>query len=759
MDRTLLSLNGEWALYYAPEKGGKEETFRPDMLQAWPRVKANVPGNCERALVDAGVMGDPYWDEQQLDAAKYEYYQWIYETGFDAPAAQPGARVFLRFDGIDTIADIYLNGAHLLRAENMFVEHEADVTNLLREADNRLIVHIHSAMNYARSREYPIGMRGTAHRNEICHIRKAAHSFGWDIAPRLVTSGLWRGVRLIEKRPTRITETYYAVPEVDRARDTALLEYAFRFETDADTLEGFSARLTGVCGAHTFERETPVWFVSHNCEMTIDHPLLWWPQGYGAQNLYTVTLELLRDGEVVDSVTERIGLRSLSLERSFERGSQKFQISVNGVRLMVRGTNWVPLDAMHGNDQNRVDAAMALIHDCGCNMLRSWGGGVYESDRFFDLCDEYGVLVWQDFCMGNTNYPQDDAFARVMYDEASHVARRIRNHASLALWSGDNEVDHKNMGFHLPTYDARYNRVTHETLVRALQAHDPYRFFLRSSPEIPDGFRTDDVPEQHTWGPRAFYKDDFYKHSSASFIGEAGYHGCPSPDSLAEFLPAEKLWPMDNRAWAIHSTEDVRIESRLGGRNRLMADQVRLLCRQEPDGLNEFARISQLSQAEAVKFFIEHTRSLKWRRSGIIWWNMIDCWPQISDAVVDYAYRKKLAYDWIRRAQQPRIAMMDEVSGWQQAIVLANDTLEAADFRWRVEDADTSEVLASGERTVPAGENAEVGRLTVDPSQQRLLLLRWTANGEAGVNHYLTGFPKYDKADLLRWADAIQALA
>lgn len=427
MDRTLLSLNGEWALYYAPEKGGKEEAFRPDMLQAWPRVKANVPGNCERALVDAGVMGDPYWDEQQLDAAKYEYYQWIYETGFDAPAAQPGARVFLRFDGIDTIADIYLNGAHLLRAENMFVEHEADVTNLLRETDNRLIVHIHSAMNYARGREYPIGMRGTAHRNEICHIRKAAHSFGWDIAPRLVTSGLWRGVRLIEKRPTRITETYYAVPEVDRARDTALLEYAFRFETDADTLEGFSARLTGVCGAHTFERETPVWFVSHNCEMTIEHPLLWWPRGYGAQNLYTVTLALLRDGEVVDSVTERIGLRSLSLERSFERGSQKFQISVNGVRLMVRGTNWVPLDAMHGNDQNRVDAAMALIHDCGCNMLRSWGGGVYESDRFFDLCDEYGVLVWQDFCMGNTNYPQDDAFARVMYDEASHVARRIRN--------------------------------------------------------------------------------------------------------------------------------------------------------------------------------------------------------------------------------------------------------------------------------------------------------------------------------------------
>ena len=381
-----------------------------------------------------------------------------------------------------------------------------------------------------------------------------------------------------------------------------------------------------------------------------------------------------------------------------------------------------------------------------------------ERDRFFELCDESGVMVWQDFCMGNTNYPQGGDFARVIEEEAAAVIRRIRNHASLAIWSGDNEIDTKNMGFHYPHYDARYNRVAHETLVRALEEHDPYRYFVRSSPEIPDGFNADNVPEQHTWGPRAFFKDDFYRLSSASFIGEAGYHGCPAPSSLREFLKSEHVWPMDNRAWAMHSTEDVFITRHPGSRNRLMADQAALLCEEACADLDEFALISQISQAEAMKFFVEHTRMLKWKRTGIIWWNMIDGWPQISDAVVDYYYRKKLAYHYIKRSQKPRQMMLDEVSGWHQCVVLANDTREDAHFVWSVSDADAGETLLSGETNVPAGENARAGSFNVDPSRQRLLILRFTANGVPGANHYLTGWPKYHKADLMRWLDAICAL-
>ena len=756
-ERTLMSLDGVWTMHYAPEKGGRNADYVPGMEESWPSLPVNVPGNSELALMEAGVEQDPFYDAHQLDYAKYEYYQWLYSTSFAAPQLAPGERAVLRFDGIDTIADVYLNDMHIYRAENMFVEHEIDVTSLL-QAENALKVHFHSAMNFARSKYYTIAMRGTAHRNEICCIRKAGHTFGWDIAPRLVTTGLWRPVTLLARRTTRFTQTYYATSKLDIARNTAVLEYAYRFDTDADTLEGFSVRVTGVCGDHTFTDEQPAWFVSANHQCTVCEPKLWWPLGYGEQNLYTVKMELIHFGEVVDVREEKIGIRTMRLERSFEPENQKFQIYINETPIMVRGTNWVPLDAFHSRDAERTDRAVELVRDCGCNMMRSWGGGVYESDRFFRLCDEYGIMVWQDFCMGNTNYPQGDDFAKVIEDEARKVICRLRNHPALVIWSGDNEVDHKNMGFNYPHYDSRYNRVTHETLVRCLQAHDPYRFFVRSSPEIPDGFGLFNVPEQHTWGARAYFKDDFYKHATATFIGEAGYHGCPAPSSIKKFLAPENVWPWDNRAWAIHSTEDVRIENELNCRNRLMADQVKLLCADEPDNMDEFAVISQISQAEALKFFIERTRCLKWRRTGIIWWNMIDCWPQISDAVVDYYYTKKLAWHYCRRSQKPRIAMIAEINAWTHDVILANDTRESADFAWSVEDGDTGEVLAAGNTSVPAGENANAGSFSVDPSAQRLLILRWEVCGEKSANHFITGFPKYKKADLFRWLEIISDL-
>ncbi len=756
-ERTLMTLDGSWDMYYAPEKGGKNQDYVPGMEAGWEKAEAEVPCNSELVLQKAGVIEEPFYDLNSLELAKYEYYQWLYVKRFSAEKPCAGERVVLVFDGIDTIADVYLNGEHILRAEDMFIAHEADVTDVLRE-ENELKVHIHSAMNFARMQKYTIGMRGTVHRNEICCIRKPGHMFGWDIAPRIVSSGIWKGVKLVSRRPARFTQTYYATPVIDKVRNTAILEYAYRFDTDSDTLEGYSVRVSGRCGEHTFFDEQPAWFVSGNMECTVNDPVLWWPQGYGESALYDVKMELLRFGEVLDVKEERIGIRTVRLERSFEPGNQKFCFYVNEVPIMVRGTNWVPLDAFHSRDVERTDAAVQLVKDCGCNMMRCWGGGVYESDRFFDLCDEYGIMVWQDFCMGNTNYPQGADFAGVIEREAEAVICRIRNHPSLVIWSGDNEVDHKNMGFNYPHYDARFNRVTHETLVRALQAHDPYRFFVRSSPEIPAGFGLNDVPEQHTWGPRAYYKDDFYKHSTASFIGEAGYHGCPAPSSIRRYVKPEKLQPWDNPALSHHSTEDIRIETSLGARNILMANQVKLLCADEPCDLDEFATISQISQAEALKFFIERTRCLKWQRTGIIWWNMLDCWPQISDAVVDYYFAKKLAWHYCRRSQKPRIAMMAELKSWTHDVILANDTLQDADFSWRVEDGDTGEVMLSGKTHVPAGENANAGTLKVDPSAQKLLIVRYSVDGVEEANHFISGYPKYKKADLFRWLEVIRRL-
>ncbi len=752
-----LDLNGDWTLYYAPERAGKPDEYAPGMEDGWENVPAAVPGNVELDLMRAGVAPDPFYGLNLYAYAKYESYQWLYARDVRVPEDFPGDRVILRFEGIDTIADVYLGGAHVGRAENMLIAHEFDVTHLAPRGQTlRLCVHIHSAMNFARGKRYTVAMRGTGHRNEICWLRKAPHSFGWDIAPRLVSAGLWRDVSLAPRNNTRILEAYYATPQLE---DGGIwLQYAYRFETDADELEGFRVRVTAECGDSRFEHDLPAHFVSANHALFIPAPRLWWPNGYGEQPLYAVRMQLIHRGAVVDEREEKIGLRTFRLERSFERGDQQFLMSVNDVPIFVRGTNWVPLDALHSRDLARLERVHALCAESGVNMIRCWGGNVYEHDALFDLCDESGILVWQDFAMGNTNYPQTDEFVPALEEEMGAFLRRARNHPSLAIWSSDNEVDLKNMGYMYPHYDSRVNRVAQETLRRILQAHDPYRFYLCSSPEIPNGFNPDDVPEQHTWGARAWFKDDFYKHSSARFIGEAGYHGCPAPESLARFIPANKLWPFDNDVWAAHSTEDIRIEPVLNGRNHLMANQVKLMFGEIPDDLRRFSALSQISQAEAMKFFVERTRALKWRRTGIIWWNMIDCWPQISDAVVDYYFVKKRAFHYLRRAQLPVLLFFGEISHWTHDVLATNDTREDARFSYAVEEADGGEIVLRGEAVIPAGGSARLGQLTVIGSEQKLYLIRWRLNGRAYANHYITGYPPYRAEEVLRWAAVVDRL-
>ena len=756
MNRYILGGN-DWKLAFCPEKGGNKNWIEELPWDSCTWVDAVVPGNVEIDLMRAGVIEDPFYGDNLYKIAPYEYYQWIYKKTFTLPAFAADEELILHFDGVDTYADVYLNGAFVGSCDNMLIEHEFPIAEYVNVcAENTLYVHIHSTMNTARSGEYTMAMRGTAHRNEICHTRKAPHMFGWDIAPRLVSAGIWKDVWVAARKATRITETYYACAELDHKG--MYLSYGYRYVTDHDTLEGFKVRVTGVCGEHTFQHELVSHFVSANHDILIENPKLWWPLGYGEQPLYTVTMELLYHDEVIDSKTEQIGLRTVMLERDFTPGKQQFMFRVNNEPIFAKGTNWVPLDALHSRDAERVERAIALCVEAQCNFIRCWGGNVYESDAFFALCDKYGLLVWQDFSMGNTNYPQGSDFVEVLEKECAAVIKRLRNHPSLAIWSGDNEIEYKNHGYRYPTYASIYNRVSKEVLPRLTQAHDPYRFFIQSSPEIPEGFGMYNVPEQHTWGPRAWYKDPFYKDCTAHFISEAGYHGCTAPSSLRKFIPADRLWPLDNDVWAIHSTEDIRIERKKNIRNELMRNQVKLLFGEVPDKLEEFALLSQISQAEAMKFFVERTRGMKWDRTGIIWWNMLDCWPQISDSVVDYYFTKKLAFHYLKRAQNPVLVFVAETEGWRQRVLISNDTRVDTEVCYTVTDFDSGEILLTGKTFVKAGENAEAGTIFSDIGAQKLLLIRYTADGKEYGNHYITGLPSYEKETMLRWLEAIRML-
>lgn len=742
--RQRLSLNGPWSLTFFPEE--QEPARHPDALvgATAATIQATVPGTVEQALHDAGLIADPFVDRHCFDLRAFETYAWWFQRSFTVPTSLSGDRYDLVFHGLDTIATIWLNGHELGRAANMLIPHRFDVSALLRhEGENRLVVRLGSALNAARQYPYPPLLSSVEDRPESLWIRKAPHMYGWDITPRIVSAGLWRGVEVEAVPSTRIESLYFWTDALDAAGPH--LGVQVHAGSESAGVDGLELRLTGTCGDHSFQQTLPLEFVSTQTTFPIPDGRLWWPRDYGEPALYTVRAELLEHGIVRDTRVERIGLRQARLERTEIGGPEgQFLFRINGVPIQITGSNWVPLDALHSRDAERYGAALDLATDLNCRMLRCWGGNVYEDQRFFDLCDERGILVWQDFAFACARYPQTDEFLAQVDAEARSVITRLRNHPSLVVWCGDNECDHRWLEGELRP---EHNRLTRETLPRAVRSHDPHRPFVPSSPYVAPAIaaseRWDLLPEHHLWGPRNYFKSPFYSQNTAHFIGEIGYHGCPNPSSLRRFLPPEHLWPWDNPSWRAHAVEHWSTRRREYDRNGLMVDQVHEFFGAVPATLEEFALASQIVQAEAVKFFIEHARQRWPVCTGVLWWNLIDAWPQMSDAVVDYYFGKKLAYYYIRRAQQPLCVIIAETEDWDAPVLIGNAGREERRGRYRIWDAEGGDEIAAGTFTAAPNGNTTIGHVRLSRGEHKLLLCEWETEDRHGGNHYLTGGPPF----------------
>ncbi|MBR5527711.1 MAG: glycoside hydrolase family 2, partial [Clostridia bacterium] len=407
----------------------------------------------------------------------------------------------------------------------------------------------------------------------------------------------------------------------------------------------------------------------------------------------------------------------------------------------------------HSRDRERYAKALELCEDIGCNILRVWGGGVYEQEEFYDFCDRHGIMVWQDFMMACHTYPIDDEFCKVMYDEAEVVIRMLRNHPSIVLWAGDNECDAFLYGVNGLT---ECNRVTREAIPNAVMENDIHRPYIPSSPFITKNNAEIDVrPENHLWGLRDYYKSRFYAEARAHFVSETGYHGCPSRESVEKFITPEKIWPIyDNREWNLHSTDHRFGDSRV----LLMENQIVQLFDFRPDNLDDFALASQFSQAEADKFFIERIRVDMPNKSGIIWWNLIDGWPQMSDAVVDYYYAKKKAYNYIKRSMQPFFIMADEIRDWGCPIVASNITLENVSGSFKISDIESGKVLFEGKFDVPSASNKNLCHVPVMYSDKGMFLIEWEVDGKKYINHYLHGYPAFDYESYKKWNEKLEKI-
>ncbi|WP_051792547.1 glycoside hydrolase family 2 protein [Amycolatopsis jejuensis] len=692
---------------------GTESASSPANLPAEGWIPAVVPGGVHESLLAAGQIEHPYWNRNEDDIRWIEERDWWFRTSFAAPTTDASDRARLIFHGLDTVADVWLNGKHLGHHENMFRPAIFEVTTLLREHNDLLVrfapplagrttpeVFTRMAERLTAAFEGSAGDLSDGETPAMfsvlpraSRIRKAAFSWGWDFGPRVPSIGLWRPVELSVQRAAVITGHHV---RTDRLGPDGSAELTLRVEVDAFAAgEPLTARakLTSPAGRTTIV-ELPVEAGVAAGPVTIPDAELWWTHDLGEPARYDLAVGLHAGDTVLDRITDRVGLRIITLDRSPDpEGGRLFRFILNGVPIFARGANWLPADMLVGSvTAERHHDLVGLARAAGMTMLRVWGGGVYEHDSFYQACDELGILIWHDFMFACIVYPSDDP---VLLDEvakeAEYQVKRLRNHPSMALWCGNNEVE--------LLYTAAYqhnepgpwgHRFFHETLPAAVATHDPATPYWPGSPwgEGPAAVNGDGDGDRHAWevwhgnlfapgesrfaslGESRHYRR--YADDNAKFVSEFGIHAAPELSTLRRWLPADAL--------TVHSTAfDHHNKDQPKDKHEAILDIVTGL----PDTIEQYIAYTMVSQAEGLKFGVEHYRRRQPHCSGTLVWQFNDVWPGFSWSVLDHELAPKAAYHYLARAYAPVLASYRR-NGDQLELWITNNSRDPVTTRARI---------------------------------------------------------------------------
>jgi beta-mannosidase len=625
---------------------------------------------------------------------------WQYDTTLTAAPAAGDERVDLLFEGLDTVATVTLDGTELGRTANMHRGHRFDVRTLLTGRDAALSVRFDSALEYAEAIQALIGERPHTNTHPYNAVRKMACSFGWDWGPDLQTAGIWRPVRLQRWRVARLAEVR-PLATVDTGGSAGRLAVHveversglaepgdLRVDVTLAELPGRSARLTVPAGQ------------DHGVlEIEVPGAPVWWPAGHGAQPLVRVTVDLLDatgDGAVLDSYTRRVGFRSVALDQSPDAAGSRFVLVVNGREIFARGLNWIPEDHLltRLTPQRYADAVDRAVA-ANANLLRVWGGGIYESDDFYDVCDERGVLVWQDFLLSCAAYAEEDPIRSEILAEARENIARLSPHPSLAVWNGGNENlwGHEDWKWKERLGDRTWGAGYYHADFPALLAEgDPTRPYHPGSPSSP-GFDPETVhPNDDRHGTRheweAWNTRDYTWHDrhTPRFCSEFGWQAPPAWPTLTAAIDPADLH-QESEAFRLHQ----KAADGNGKLNRGLAHHLPV-----PEDFAEWHWATQLNQARATRYAVEHLRSHAPHTMGSILWQLNDCWPVTSWAVVDSAGRHKPAWYSLRRAYAPHLLTFQHRDGGL-ALVAVNDSDDpwTAEVRLRRIRFDGTELAAA----------------------------------------------------------------
>ncbi len=631
-----LSLNGPWTLDIPGS--------------AFTAVPAEVPGSVYHDLLAAGRIPDPFYRDNETEALKLMEYDFHYSRAFqaDGELLDCGA-VLLRCEGLDTLAAVYINGAEAGRADNMHRTWEFDVKDLLREGENNIAVHFASPTRFIRESYAADPADGTADAMEgFPSLRKAHCMFGWDWGPRLPDAGIWRDISLVGVDTARIRDVLVKQFHED---GRAALEIDTHIARLTDAPAEVRVSVTAPDG-------TVLTGAGETCRIEVPDPRLWWPAGYGGQPLYRVEAELVSGGTRLDVWSRRIGLRTMTVSRVKSEHGESFSHCVNGVDIFAMGMDYIPED----NLLPRVtpERTRRLLEDAraaNVNTIRVWGGGYYPDDYFYDICDELGLLVWQDFMFACAVYNLTEAFEETITAEFVDNIRRLRSHPSLALWCGNNEMEQfagSGLWIRAMRQKSDYIKMFQYIIPKVLKAEDPQAFYWPSSPSSGGDFdepgdpSRGDVHDWDVWHGLKPFTD--YRNYLFSYVSEFGFQSFPCMETIASFtLPEDRnIFSYIMEKHQRNATANGRIVTYLS-QNYLY-----------PATLDKLVYASQLLQAQAMQYGVEHWRRNRGRCMGAVIWQLNDCWPVASWAGIDYFGRWKALQYYARRFFAPVLVSCHE---------------------------------------------------------------------------------------------------
>ena len=670
-----------FAAFASPSRQSLDGKWEFKQARGFNYYPAVVPGTVHTDLIAEGLIEDPYIGFGERAVQWVDKEDWIYRRSFDlSDELAACGHIDLCFDGLDTYADVTLNGVRILSSDNMFLRHRIQADSLLKPEGNMLEIYFHSPVkvDMPKWEAYPVHYNPRNDQSEngalldrkiSIFARKAGYHYGWDWGPRIVTSGIWRSVCLEGWCDARIDDIFYRQDSVDArtAELTVLVDVAAdrdipsaELRISCDGIKPVSLKSTLRKGRNTLS--VPV---------SIRKPRLWWCRGMGPQSMYSFNAELRSGGKLIDSRTDSIGIRSIKLEREDDAYGRSFRFILNGIPVFMKGANYIPNDVflprVGPQEYKRVVDDAAAV---GMNMLRVWGGGVYEDDLFYSLCDREGILIWQDFMFSCSIYPYEGDFRSNVLAEAEDNIRRLRNHASIALWGGNNECSDMWYGWGVQTgkdFDKealkQFNQQYYHDLPELVARLSPDISYVPSSPWSPEGERNLDpmMGDTHLWAPwtKRIPSSEFERRHSR-FYSEYGFQSFAGIETLMQFAPDTTGLNADSEVIMFHQRGGAAANQRIMNK---LADEFLV-----PGNFPEAIYFSQIAQGDIVRRAIESHRRDKPLCWGTLVWQINDCWPVASWASRDWYGTWKPLHYYMRDAYRDVLpsAYVDkkEVSVW-----------------------------------------------------------------------------------------------